>query len=106
MLFYGATQAASTVGLRYGALRDADAFLARASGAGFVFALPEGAAQGAQGLLLSVTDARGRAVWSARPGAGDRSIAWNGRGATPGLYFARLVSTDGRSWLARIAITR
>lgn len=107
VLAFGATVTPAEVGIHGDAIALEGAFAARATGAGYVFELPK-----VSGLAnLSVLDANGRVVWSARLADGQRAVEWNGRradgrAANAGLYFARLTSAGGRSWLARVAVTR
>ena len=68
-------------------------FRFRASGTGVLFTLPESA----DALRLSISDVRGRLIWSreAAPGKAGREMAWDGRGwdggsARRGLYVVRL----------------
>jgi hypothetical protein len=110
LLKFGATQAPISVSHRL-PVATQSAFTARRSGGTFVFALPPEVANGSKVARLTVMDAQGRVSWTSQSAAGARSIVWNGRGAdgkfaANGLYFARLVSAEGKTWDARLAVTR
>jgi hypothetical protein len=106
LLKFGTTQVPLGVAHR-GLVTTPSAFSARRSGGTFVFALPPEASKGAR---LMVMDAQGRVAWTSQAATGARSLVWNGRGAdgtfaANGLYFARLVSAEGKTWDARLAVT-
>jgi hypothetical protein len=101
----GTTENGNIVGVR-GALSPALAsFSVKAQGAGAIFRIAESSP-----ATVSVMDLRGQVVWSASFAPGARELAWNGAGASSGLYVARLTvagdkgastSVDRRLTLAR-----
>jgi hypothetical protein len=79
------------VGIRSFVSAKADAgFGISTSGAGVTFVLPEGAGR----ALLTVSDMRGKVLWSREASLGSH-VNWSGKGLTAGTYAASVTVKDG-----------
>jgi hypothetical protein len=67
----------------------AESFAVTSSSAGITFTLPAGRGR----ALVTVTDLRGKVLWSREAGLGS-SLTWSDKGAAAGMYVARMTLED------------